>query len=133
MVNQEYGICGLEENKIFYDAKGCTRLAKYLCIIELPDGRRLEFNLCKECNKMNWKVTTQLKEDKMAEFKKYKRKGLSEMRPYILGEDMTDISVAAVDDPSNDMGMIARNPKNHNDQWYVARKYFEDNFNPVCY
>jgi len=26
------------------------------------------------------------------------------------------------------MGMIARNPENHKDQWYVARKYFEDNF-----
>ena len=26
------------------------------------------------------------------------------------------------------MGMIARNPKNSQDQWYVAKKYFEDNF-----
>jgi hypothetical protein len=25
-------------------------------------------------------------------------------------------------------GMIARNPKNHADQWYVARAYFLDNF-----
>jgi len=25
-------------------------------------------------------------------------------------------------------GMIARNPKNHADKWYVAREYFEDNF-----
>lgn len=24
--------------------------------------------------------------------------------------------------------MIARNPKNHNDQWLVAEKYFKDNF-----
>lgn len=63
----------------------------------------------------------------MADWKQYKRKGLSEMRPYILGEDLTNISVAAVDDPPTDMGMIARNPKNHADQWYVARKYFEDN------
>jgi hypothetical protein len=23
--------------------------------------------------------------------------------------------------------MIARNPKNHADQWLVAKKYFEDN------
>ena len=27
--------------------------------------------------------------------------------------------------------MIARNPKNHEDQWYVAKKYFEDNFELV--
>ena len=65
------------------------------------------------------------------EWKKYKRKGLSEMRPYVLGEDLTHISVSPEDDPPNDMGMIARNPKNHKDQWYVARKYFEDNLEPA--
>lgn len=63
----------------------------------------------------------------MSEWKQYKRKVLSEIRPYVLGEDLTGISVSDVDDPPNDMGMIARNPKNHKDQWYVSRKYFEDN------
>jgi len=24
--------------------------------------------------------------------------------------------------------MVARNPKNHNDQWLVSKEYFEDNF-----
>jgi hypothetical protein len=61
------------------------------------------------------------------EWKNYKRKGLSEMRPYIKGEDLSKISVSKEDSPETDMGMIARNPKNHADQWYVARKYFEDN------
>ena len=65
------------------------------------------------------------------EFKQYKRKGLSEMRPYIKGEDLTGVSVSDTDNPETDMGMIARNPKNHVDQWYVARKYFEDNLEPV--
>jgi len=27
--------------------------------------------------------------------------------------------------------MIARNPVNHNDQWLVAAKYFQDNFEPI--
>ena len=27
--------------------------------------------------------------------------------------------------------MIARNPKNHNDQWLVAEQYFKDNFERV--
>lgn len=67
----------------------------------------------------------------MSEFKQYKRKELSEMRPYVAGEDMTHISVADVDDPRQDMGMVARNPQNHMDQWYVARKYFEDNLELV--
>jgi len=44
---------------MFCGAKGCIRQAKYLRIIELPDGRRLKFNLCEECNKLNWKVDNQ--------------------------------------------------------------------------
>jgi len=64
-------------------------------------------------------------------WKKYKRKGISEMRPYILNEDLSGISVSETDNPPEDMGMISRNPKNHKDQWYVARKYFEDNFEPA--
>ena len=60
----------------------------------------------------------------------YKRKGLSEMRPYIPGESLEDISVADVDTPEEG-GMIARNPKNHADQWYVAKEYFEDNLEPA--
>jgi len=30
-----------------------------------------------------------------------------------------------------EQGYIARNPKNHNDLWYVAKKYFDDNLEPV--
>jgi hypothetical protein len=67
----------------------------------------------------------------MSEFKKYKRTNVAEMRPYVKGEDLTNISVSAVDDPETDMGMIARNPKNHSDMWYVARKYFQENFEEV--
>jgi hypothetical protein len=65
------------------------------------------------------------------EWREYKRKGLSEMRPYVKGEDLSSISVAGVDNPETDMGMVARNPLNHEDQWYVARKYFEENLEPV--
>lgn len=67
----------------------------------------------------------------MSEFKKYRRTNIAEMRPYILREDLKDISVSNVDDPEKDMGMIARNPENHRDQWYVARKYFEENFEEI--
>lgn len=61
-------------------------------------------------------------------FKKYVRTNIAEMRPYVSGEDLTLISVSEIDDPESDMGMVARNPMNHADQWYVARQYFEDNF-----
>ncbi|MBC8508669.1 MAG: hypothetical protein H8D34_27740 [Chloroflexi bacterium] len=64
----------------------------------------------------------------MNKFKQYRRKGLAEMRSYVPGEDLSGVSVSKADDPLNDLGMIARNPKNHADKWYVAKKYFEDSF-----
>lgn len=64
-------------------------------------------------------------------FKQYKRTNIAEMRFYEKGEDLTGVSVSGVDDPENDMGMIARNPNNHEDQWYVAKQYFEENFEIV--
>ena len=67
----------------------------------------------------------------MDKWKQYKRKGLSEMRSYVIHEDLSKISVSTEDSPETDMGMIARNPKNHADQWYVARAYFEDNLELV--
>ena len=66
----------------------------------------------------------------MSEFKKYVRKGYSEMRPYVPDEDLSNVSVADVDTPELG-GMIARNPKNHKDQWYVAKQYFKDNLELV--
>lgn len=47
----------------------------------------------------------------MSEWRQYKRKGLSELGPYILNEDLANISVSLEDGPTNDMSMIARNPK----------------------
>lgn len=64
----------------------------------------------------------------------YKRKGTSEMRPYVLGEDLTDVSMSVEDARNNspqEGDMIARNPKNHKDQWLVAKKYFEENLEPA--
>ena len=67
----------------------------------------------------------------MSKFKKYKRTNIAEMRPYIFDENLFGVSVSGVDDPHKDMGMIARNPKNHSDQWDVAREYFEENFEEI--
>lgn len=70
----------------------------------------------------------------------YQRKGLSEMRPYVFKEPLDDISVSAYDraailradsDGPGPGGYIARNPKDHTDQWYVAQAYFDDNLEPV--
>ena len=60
-------------------------------------------------------------------FQKYRRKGWVEMRPYTPGEDLTGISVSEPDKGAT-RGMIARNPDNHNDQWFVAMDFFSKNY-----
>jgi len=71
----------------------------------------------------------------MSEFKQYRRKQIAELRPFQEGEELPkniSISFADINNGSPKIGdMIARNPKNHDDQWLVAKQYFEDNFEPV--
>lgn len=82
----------------------------------------------------------------MESFKKYRRTQIAEMRPVTkedveLGRlittstrDRVAVSISDVDksNGSPKIGdMIARNPKNHNDQWLVSEQYFKDNFEPM--
>jgi len=60
----------------------------------------------------------------------YRRKGAVEMRPYVPGEDLSGVSVNKEDHPQIG-GMIARNADNEQDQWYVAKAYFEKHFEPL--
>ena len=78
------------------------------------------------------------------EFKKYRRTQIAEMREvtqndielFKAGDTIpasfqfkVSISGADLKNGSPKIGdMIARNPKNHNDQWLVAEQYFKDNF-----
>ena len=85
----------------------------------------------------------------MSKFKQYKRIEIAEIRPVIKDDifkqkdfgriaiDVSDlknpisvsISDADLQNGSPKIGdMIARNPKNHNDQWLIAEQYFKDNF-----
>ena len=78
----------------------------------------------------------------MSEFTQYRRKQIAELRPYTPGA-FWSVDWAAVrfrrkkDTKAPPPGspkpgdMIARNPKNHDDQWLVAAQYFADNFEPV--
>lgn len=69
-------------------------------------------------------------------FKEYKRKAIAELRPVTDEEVYTKnldpkISISPADKENGSPyygDMIARNPNNHNDQWLVAREYFNDNF-----
>jgi hypothetical protein len=67
-------------------------------------------------------------------FKQYRRKQIAELRPYVPGEDLAGVSVTDVDRQAGspkEGDMVARNPKNHADQWLVAARYFADNFEPT--
>lgn len=68
----------------------------------------------------------------MSEFKQYRRSQIAELRVYVPGETLPDyVSVSAPDKEAGSPkggDMIARNPKNHADQWLVAKQYFLDNF-----
>lgn len=68
----------------------------------------------------------------ISEFKEYRRKEKAQLRHYVVGETLSErvsISKADLENGSPKEGdMIARNPKNHEDQWLVAKQYFEDNF-----
>lgn len=83
----------------------------------------------------------------MENFKEYRRSQIAEMREvtekdiaifknhgfihiseYPFGNNIS-ISDADKNNGSPKIGdMIARNPKDHNDQWLVAEQYFKDNF-----
>ena len=70
----------------------------------------------------------------MSEFKQYRRKQIAELRPYTEGESIDGITVSTADRAAGSPkagDMIARNPKNHADQWLVSAQYFADNFEPV--
>lgn len=64
------------------------------------------------------------------EFKNYRKTGVQLMRPYVPGEDMTGISISEADKalPTLEGGMIAVNPRNEEDKWYVAKDFFEANY-----
>ena len=67
----------------------------------------------------------------VSEFKQYRRAAIAELRPYVQGEDLSGVSISQEDRAAGSPkpgDMIARNPKNHADQWLVAEKYFGENF-----
>jgi hypothetical protein len=67
-------------------------------------------------------------------FQQYRKKQISEARPYVAGEDMTGITISDVQASAGSPtagDMIARDPSNHADQWLIAADYFAANFEPV--
>ena len=79
----------------------------------------------------------------MIDFEQYRRKQIAELRPVTETELTFNeaklikgwfVSVSQEDEKAGspkEGDMVARNPKNHKDQWLVAKAYFDDNFEPV--
>jgi hypothetical protein len=81
----------------------------------------------------------------MTDWKQYRRKGFVEARPCNKGDVVseTEISISEVDKIACfrfsedvwvclvDGGMIARNPDNPKDQWYINPEYFKKNYEEV--
>src|SRR4051812_48485033 len=78
------------------------------------------------------------------EFKLYKRVGEIEARPWTAEEanryqfggklGLNTISVSKADHyvACHATGMVARNPANHDDQWYIAPDYFAKHYAPAA-
>lgn len=72
-----------------------------------------------------------MKEMPMAEYQKYRRTQIAEMKPWVEGEDMDGVSVSDSDREAGSPkpgDMIARNPASHTDRWLVSAAYFAANF-----
>ena len=62
-----------------------------------------------------------------SKYKNYVKSAEQPMRPYIVGEDMTGVSVSD-EDVLEEGGMIGINPKNIAERWYIAKDFFEANY-----
>lgn len=63
----------------------------------------------------------------MTQYKEYCKPATQLLRPYVPGEDLTEVAVSAQDLPSEG-GMIAVNRDNPKDMWYVNGDFFTANY-----
>ena len=71
----------------------------------------------------------------MTDFRPYRRTAIAELAPWTPETDMEGVSVSEADLEAGSPkpgDMIARNPKNHVDQWLVAAQYFRAHFEPLA-
>jgi len=66
----------------------------------------------------------------MNDWKDYIKNTRQPMYPYVEGQSLEGISVWDGDTPEVG-GMIAVNPKDPTDKWYVSKPFFEQNYIPA--
>lgn len=59
----------------------------------------------------------------------YRKKGVTPMRPYVPGEDMTGITIGA--EPPAKGGMVAHDIEDPNDLWYISKEFFDLNYEAI--
>lgn len=66
----------------------------------------------------------------MSNFIKHRRTNLAELMPYTGdSKELDNVEISTVDkDHGLEGGWIARNPKNHEDKWFIAAEYYKNNF-----
>ena len=64
----------------------------------------------------------------MTEWKRYRKKGVTEVRPYVEGEPLTHVTCQVPPKPGD---WIGRDPNNHDDQWLLTAEFFDKNYEPV--
>lgn len=68
--------------------------------------------------------------DALKGFVEYRKRGTQLMRPYIVGEDMSNVSVTPNVKPTVG-GMIAIARDDLSDKWYIAPNFFKNNYEAV--
>lgn len=59
-------------------------------------------------------------------WKRYQKVVTVEARPYMPGEDLSNITLRPVDrDRPLLLGMVVRNPEDPDDQWFIGEKEFQ--------
>ena len=143
----------IQENshRYVYDSDAKTIATK---ILELPELKAIQVQakakpacgLCKDCKfyiDIDYKKDIQnaCSNDNRSNtmYKKYKRTAIAEMRDIEPNESFNSLMENGVSISEADKalianeeeflrGKVARNPANHQDKWYVAYKYFVNNF-----
>lgn len=66
---------------------------------------------------------------------KFRKRGSTEMRPYVNGEPLDGVSVGASDKvllATKDPGGMIATGDNPSDQWYISQQYFGDHYEPAA-
>ena len=114
---------GIEEGELF-------RCEPYLQIRMVNGSHAMWVPSINDTLAKDWEIVLPVANIVPAGFEEFRKSQTQFMRPYIPGEDLSEVSVSAEDTPEEG-GMIAINRDNPKDKWYIAKDFFEKNYEKV--